>query len=56
MIKAVKGSYLVKSKVAFLKSTKNAAGIGPFFYGGMITGLDNFFRKLAISGNRVQTI
>ena len=35
MKKVIKGSHLVKSKVAFLKSTKNAAGIGPFFYVAM---------------------
>ena len=32
MTKVVKGSHLVKSKVAFLKNTKNAAGICPFFH------------------------
>ena len=31
MIKVIKGSHLVKSKVTFLRSTKNAAGIGRFF-------------------------
>ena len=33
MIKVTKGSHFVKSKVAFLKSTKTATGICPFFYG-----------------------
>ena len=36
MVKVIKGSHLVKLKVAFLKSTKNAAGIGPFFYGAKV--------------------
>ena len=31
IIKVVKGSHLVWSKVAFLKNTKDAAGICPFF-------------------------
>ena len=31
IIEVIKGSHLVKSKVAFLKSTKNAAGFRPFF-------------------------
>ena len=35
MIKVIKGSHLVKSKVSFLKSTQNATGISPFFYGGL---------------------
>ena len=33
MIKVIKGSHVVESKVAILKSTKDAAKIGPFFYG-----------------------
>ena len=31
MIMVIKGPHQVKSKVAFFKSTKNAAEIGPFF-------------------------
>ena len=33
---ATKDSYLLNSKVAFLKSGQNAAGIWPFFYGGAL--------------------
>ena len=42
MIKAIKDSHLVNSKVAFLKSIKNAAGIGPFFY-GTVQGFRNIY-------------
>ena len=34
-INAKKDSHLLSSKVAFLKSGQNAAGICPFFYGGV---------------------
>ena len=39
MIKVIKDLHLLKSKVVFLKSTKNAAGIGSFFYGGIVRGI-----------------
>ena len=34
IMNVTKDSYLLNSKVAFLKSGQNAAGICPFFYGG----------------------
>ena len=40
MVKVIKGSHLVESKVPFLKGTKNAAGISPFFYGGCVWHVD----------------
>ena len=33
---AEKDSYLINSKIAFLKSGQNAGGICPFFYGGFL--------------------
>ena len=39
-----KDSYLQNSKVAFLKSGQNAAGIFPFFYGAL---LESVFEKLS---------
>ena len=36
IMNATKDSYLLNSKVVFLKSGQNAAGICPFFYGAHV--------------------
>ena len=36
IMNVTKDSYLLSSKVAFLKSGQNAAGICPFFYGAFV--------------------
>ena len=48
MIKVIKDLHLLKSKVVFLKSTKNAAGIGSFFYGGIVRGIKRTANKAKI--------
>ena len=56
MDKLITGSDLVKSKVAFLKSTENAAGIGPFFYSALIILMKNYSILIFLTHFRVDNL
>ena len=53
IMNAAKDSYLLNSKVAFLKSGQNAAGICPFFYGADVLQPEHLSWTYSIRYSRV---